>query len=323
MKPLPPWRLFLGGLLIGFSIGVCAARASAAVPPPPEQPHTDVFEVAGWPAPALQALNPISTKLRAGSRVVTYRYQVMPGCADGNMHQTLRAAMNASTIYVGLSFQEVSTGYDLTIRANCGTGFTNVCGPAAIACLGRGFPYVNDIDASTQMAAFFDVSQISIWLHELLGHALATWHEQYCLGTETSGHCAGRAQFSAAPNFVSFMNTGPDSRLIWPQNDVDRWERSMYVLPAPDCSGPTDVYGNVWDSCLARWIAPNGWRYDPATGVWELPDGTLEWSACDGFGNRWSIFLYYATGGRLEFFPSVTGGFYDVQRGFWSWAPGC
>ena len=307
-------RWLVVGLLIGFSIGVFAGRAHAAIPPPPEQPHTDIFEVAGWPAPALQALNPISTKLRAGTRVVTFRYQVMAGCADGNMRQTLGAAMALSE-FLGLGFQEVSTGYDLTIRANCGTGFTNVCGPAAIACLGRGFPYVNDIDASTQMAAFFDVSQISIWLHELLGHALATWHEQYCLGTETSGHCAGRAQFSAAPNFVSFMNTGPDSRLIWPQNDVDRWERSMYVLPAPDCSGPTDVYGNVWDSCLARWIAPNGWRYDPTTGVWELPDGTPEWSACSPFGHRFNAY-------KAIWMPTDQG-FFAPERNLWSFAPGC
>ena len=160
--------------------------------------------------------------------------------------------------------EEVSTGHDLTIRANCGTGFVNVCGPAAIACLGRGFPYVNDIDASTQMAAFYDVSQISIWLHELLGHALATWHEQYCLGSEAFGNpCAGRTQFSATPGFVDFMNTGPDSRHIWPQNDVDRWERSMYVLASVDCSGETDAYGNTWNACTGRWGAPTSFFFSP------------------------------------------------------------
>lgn len=259
------------GIAVGFASYLAFAPAAEAVNPPDvAQQNTDIYQVLpSWPAPTLAVLNPITVSLKAGGRTVRYAYQVVAGCSDGNMRQTLAEAMASTTDVTGITFVESSTP-QLTIRANCGVDFVNKCGGGAvIACLGRGWPYVDDIDAVTTMATFYDLSQVAIWEHELAGHALATWNEQYKLD----------GSFGPTPGLVDFMNTGPDSRHDWPQASRDRWERTMWTFTDCTPQGP-NADGLWWYPCEGRFYNQALWSFDPATGIWYNPAGAAEWGQC-------------------------------------------
>ena len=84
----------------------------------------------------------------------------------------------------------------------------------------------------------------------------------------------------------------------------------------PPCGvGEPNAHGLRWNSCSGRWLSPEGNRYDPTTGVWELPDGTPEWGGCAPWSGRWS---YYN-----QVWMHVGHGFYAPERGWWSVAPPC
>ena len=234
------------GVAIGLQLYATVVQLSAANPPDSHQQNPDIYQCCGFPSVFagttsgdLSSLNPITQSVRGGSRVVTYSYTVVTGCADGNMHTTLVAALAATAQAVGLRFTEVASGGQVRVRATCGVDFANLCGgPPVIACLAPSWPYQSQVNATTTMATFYDVSQQAIWLHEVIGHGVSTWHEQYQLG----------GSFAATPGLVDYMNTGPDSRHIWPQNDLDRWERTMYPLTqAPPAEWCCDTVYPGWE----------------------------------------------------------------------------
>lgn len=235
---------------------------NAVNPPPPEQRNPDVYEIAGWPSPKLQTLNPITQKLKAGARTITFSYVVVNGCNAGNMRQTLQTALDSTSKVTGITFSEVVGTADIQVRATCGVDAANsgITG-AVIADLYPGWPYQSIINASTTMSTFYNLSQVAIWEHEFAGHGLGTWNEQYVLG----------GSFGNTPGLVDFMNTGPDSRYDWPQNDIDRWERTMYSLqPVPE-----------WGDCNAD--ANNTWCWSNKDQLWHLTQWQpTEWRSNGG-----------------------------------------
>lgn len=277
-------------LVAGIGMGYGAMTSMAANPPSPFQPNADVYEVANFPSPALQTLNPVTQAIKGGVREIRFRWVVEAGCSAGNMHDTLLRANAVGYQETGTQLIEDSANYRFSIHANCGVSQANICGgPPVVACLGRGWPYVDDVDASTIMASFYDQSQISVWWHEVWGHALETAAEGYCV-QGSGGLCAGAALFSPAPNYVSYMNTGELSRTgpDWPAIDTDRWSRVMYDL-APDCSpGPVNGDGLSWHPCEARWFNASGWSYEPATGIWYDQKGVAQFLQCNGDHLHWS-----------------------------------
>ena len=87
--------------------------------------------------------------------------------------------------------------------------------------------------------------------------------------------------------------------------------------PPPTCGlGPTDPsWGGVWNSCIRRWIAPNGFSVEPGTWIWFNPQGQPEWTAANADRLRWNIQLG-------AWFP-CDHGFFIPSRGYWSHAPSC
>lgn len=235
--------LIAAAAAVFWLMATCASKAWAD--PPAiccNQPSTDQFEVA--PYGNLDPLNPLSKKVRETGAVV-WAYLVMPGCNANSgsvLGSTIGAAMGDIYYETGVIFQYVTGGpSDLTIRTNCGSSFSAVCGNGAAACLGRQFPYVLDIDFSQDVASYFDVSRISVVLHELFGHALATWNEGYCTGANASLGC--NARFDPVPNYVDVMNTGVNSRHYLGTSELARWGRTM-GSPAPASYGVGNGY--VW-----------------------------------------------------------------------------
>lgn len=302
--------------LLGFALALLVDTArSEIVPPRPEQPHPDVFPSGG--SANLQEFNPVTVKAKA-ERTVNYRLLTMPGCVAGTVPSDM-AQIEAELEDVAFNLDRNDSIFDFTVRVNCGSEQIRICGSINIFCLGRGFPFNADVEISDVISTFPTSTRLSILCHEICGHAVQTANEQYCLGTETTGICAGLSRFTPAPNWPDFMNTGPLSRHLFEEIELERWERIMYELveePPPDpCAGPTDVFGNRWDNCLQRWIAPSGWRYDPNTGIWELPDGSWEWSACEPWQGRFNFYK--------GIWMNVGHGFYAPERNLWSFAPLC
>lgn len=304
-------RIVLFALCVIFV--TAASRTIASVPPRPEQPHPDIFQVAG--ITNLQDYSPLHQKA-VTVRAVAYRLITMPGCSTGSIPNDLLLMADDLRAKTGFNLTRNDSVYDFTVRINCGSEQIRICGAVNIFCLGRGFPQDSDVELSDILSTYQPLTRISVPCHEICGHALEVANEQYCVGYETSGPCQGLTQFTPAPNWVDIMNTGPDSRHLLGDIELERWARIMYELAAPEpCSGPTDQFGNVWDSCLAKWRRPDGRLYDPATGQEFLPDGTLEWSACNPDRLRFNAYL--------PVWMPVGSGFFAPARGFWSFAPPC
>ena len=265
---------WLLALLIALGLGL--SGGAAAPPVRPEQPHPDVFP---YPGLNLQTVNPLTVKVKSGQRTINYRLLTMQGCSAGTIPDDLIAMQNDANLNFKMSIRRDDANYDLTIRINCGSEQIRICGSIAVFCLGRGFPYINDIEISDILSTYQPLTRVSILCHEFCGHAIQTANEQYCLGTEPSGPCQGLPLFASAPGWVDQMNTGPNSRHLIGDVERERWSRIMYELA--ECTGATDAYGNVYDTCVRRWIAPNGWTFDPVTEIWYTPQGVAEWGACN------------------------------------------
>lgn len=284
--------LLLGALcflLVGLVMEACTDQAAAdPAPALSSQPRTDQF-------PGLDQYNGLSAKVRETGEV-RWAYQVVSGCSGGvAIFNSIQRAMQNITEETNASFVYVNdlVRADLVLRTNCGTSFAAVCGTGAIACLGRNFPYVQDIDFLQDLAGFFDVSQQSIVLHELMGHAMATWNEQYCAGYNSPVvDCAGWG--AAVPGWHDFMNTGPESRHLIEAIERQRWGRTMGA-PAPDRYGRGEDF--IWfcgSLPKATGVALFGWsewdyRFIGAVMLRELPsqpDGCRGlWT--DGYVEAW------------------------------------
>lgn len=340
-------RLF--ALLIGISAGFwlgTAFIASASTTPVPDshQVNYDIYQCcslpgvyAGWTQGDLSTLNPLTNKLRDGNRTVTYSYTVIPGCSDGNMKQTLAESLSDASDVLGLNFVPVSTGADITIRATCGTDAANVGLVGGAVCdLYPGWPYQSQVNCSTVMSGWYDLSQKTVWSHEIVGHGLGTWNEQYQLD----------GNFSPTPGLVDFMNTGSLSRQeAWPQNDKDRWVRTVYNLPESSptptvtptptpTATPTPVacglVGDIVDwgdgitaqynTCTSRWQGSNQYDYEPATGDWWVY-GVREWGPCRWFGGRFNYTLTVDGLSGADLSPGAA--VYHRTGQFWSIMPAC
>lgn len=214
-------------IIIGIFIGLGAWTAFADPPAPVyNQPLPEQFTVS--PYGNLDQYNPVSKKVRAQG-AIKWTYIVNPGCSGGDtIKYSIDQAMGNIYANTGVYTLNVSDGsQDLTLYDDCGLTFANKCGgPPVIACLGDGFPYNLDIRFSQDMATFYDISEQSIVLHELFGHAFATWNEGYCTGyNQPVQGCTG--QFAAIPNFVSIMNTGVDSRHLLGDQELGQWGRTQ------------------------------------------------------------------------------------------------
>lgn len=218
---LNPWVIFGIAVLALVMWLDCTVttKVEAEDPPPvrPEQPREDTF-MSG--SVSMQNYSLIDDKARNG-QMIFYSYNVVPGCVDGNMKETLQEAMGnlAQFQVVLVEVPYGSSQADIPVHASCGVSFSSVCG-SATACLGRGFPTRNDIDARTTMAGFTRIGAIAVWLHELL-HALSVWNEQYAT-------CGSSCGFAASPGWYDVMNTGPDSRHYLDYIEWERWQRTMW-----------------------------------------------------------------------------------------------
>jgi hypothetical protein len=294
--------------LLALTISFLVSRQTLAFnPPSPYQKNPDIYAVsgfpsvfAGWTQGDLSTINPITNRLRAGARSVTYSYLVVPGCSAGNMEFTLRESLADASEVLGITFVPVSSGADIAVRATCGVDASNVGLTGGAVCdLYPSWPYKSQVNCSTTMATFYDLSQKTIWSHEIIGHGLGSWHEQYVLG----------GSFAPTAGLVDWMNTGDLSRReAWPQNDKDRWERTVYPLTA-------DCQALGFDPCSGRWRQESGFSWDPATGFWWNPSEQPEWTNCNPDGLRWNI--------QLQVWMPAEQGFFSPGRGYWSFAPGC
>jgi len=311
-------RFVIALLVLGTLLSIKAPAEAQAPPPRPEQPHPDIFSCG---VPNCQDYNPTNIEAKA-THAIQYRLTVMPGCVGGLIESDLEALRFELDDAVQFRFERNDGAPDFTIRVNCGMGQITICSSVNIWCLGRGFPGVVDIDASDIMYSpvlYPLMTRLSILLHELL-HALATWNEQYCLGTETTGLCAFLARFASAPGWVDFMNTGPNSRHLFGEIEEDRWERTMYLLegPPPGCDGSYGPYDPAWGGCwhddVKRWFGPDKWAWEPSTGIRYRPDGVAEWGACD---YSWRGCFNIRTGDWVAEGSSL----FDPSPGIWSAPP--
>ena len=252
-------------IIIFFSL-VFVAKVSADPPPvSPNQPSTDQFTIPGYGN--LDKYNPVSAALRQ-TGITRWSVSYRAGCNGEAAFDGMVAAMVNSNETFGTLWVFDPINPQLRILVTCGTEFASYCGGGVvIACLGNGFPYVLDTQVSSTLTTFFALSQIAIWLHELVGHAQSTWDEQYCKQAGTPVGCTG--QFAPAPNWVDIMNTGPLSRHLLGQTEIDRWARTQGVR-SQECWASQFDDGNryFWygvSDVKATRVAVMA--YDPTTGI--------------------------------------------------------
>lgn len=268
--------------------------------PPPNQPQQDIFPAAG--VTNLQDYNPVTVKGKT-FRTATYNTVLIPGCVgvdqfyDDLVSLQIIAMRDFNFNLVRLETPQA----DFTIYLSCGLLQSQKCSSVNIFCLPDQFPYNPDVYISDIMYSpilWPYLTRISILLHEILGHAIGTWNEQYCKGFGYQpGHpCFNLPQFTPAPNWVDFMNTGVNSRHEPGPTELRRWEDTMYliqVIQIPTCDiGDPNQFGHRYDSCEGVWLFPDGGKFKPNSGCGEyyLPDGRLMWGGCDtwGGGARWN-----------------------------------
>jgi hypothetical protein len=300
--------LALGLCGIGFGIISIKSATAAAPPPSPYQQRPDVFPCDGCRIADkdgngvgdMQDLNPTTLKAKA-TRAIAYRVVLRPGCSAGAIPADL-AAMNAHVqdVGLGLTLRRDDQIYDFSVNISCGLEQITKCGGVNVYCLPDGFPYDTDVYLSDVLSGWDSGSRLGIPLHEILGHAIGSWNEQYAL-------CGASCGFASTPGLRDVMNTGPLSRHGIEQIELDRWERTMWPLTADNCIGATDPsWGGYWDNCRGLWIGPDGWDLNPVTGAWQDKDGVSEWCCQQPYGG------YYNR--RLE-------KWYWDRPTVWAWEP--
>lgn len=260
----------------------------------PAQQRPDIFP---WSGGNLQMYNPVTVKALA-QRTISYRLLTMPGCTSGTVPSDM-VRVEAEAQKVKFTLVRNDQAYDLTVRVNCGSEQIRYCGSVNVFCLGRGFPYNPDVEISDIISTYYPDSRLSILLHEIMGHAVGTWNEQYAA-------CGSSCNFASTPNLRDFMNTGPDSRHGFETGEINRWIRTMYPLTVECVGNP------CWDGQF--WKFADGTSYDPVTGDWWL-QGKREWSACNKDRLRWNY--------QLQFWAPAGAQFYEPVRGYWSTVGAC
>jgi hypothetical protein len=306
---------------------VCMAVASAtpvvaAPPPSPYQQRPDIFpcdgcriaDMDGNGVGDMQDLNPTTLKAKA-TRAIAYRVVLRPGCSAGSIPTDL-AAMNAHVqdVGLGLTLTRTDAAPDFNVYISCGLEQISKCGGVNVFCLPDGFPYDTDVYLSDVLSGWEAGSRLGIPLHEIVGHAIGTWNEQYAI-------CGASCGFASTPNQRDIMNTGPLSRHGIEQVELDRWERTMWSL-APSCIGDPCWDGASWQFSAAACPITDGvacsWSPSPAPyGTWYGPDGVALWDGCDP---RWNG--RHTTLAEPGWFH-VGQGLYVDRLGYWTYAPAC
>lgn len=214
----PLLHLIAVAIIVVLLFGV--GKAWAAEPPPPGQPNTDQFDCCA-------RFNTESAKLRV-TGVWYWTFKQNNSCPSG-MYNDVRAAMAEISFQLGFVTIESNSGN--IIYANCGPAFAAICGSSTgiAGCLGHSFPVNVQIDLNTVIMDYYPLSKLSIILHENM-HAMATWNEQYQLGT-----------LAPSPGWYDFMNTGELSRHSFDYNEDGRWDRTMGVDPQASGWGQNDL----------------------------------------------------------------------------------
>lgn len=260
---------------IGIAIGVGAYAVTVpplaqAADPPAEscevgcrltagpQRNPDLFMYQGE---SLQKFSKDNLNLK-DSGVWRWRFVPVAGCDSYSIYPAVRDALRQPARF-GVDIAEAPDDLNAhKVYGNCGSSFKSICGgPPVIGCLGRGFPSVNDVDLSTDMAAFYDASQRAIACHEVCGHAMAVWNEQYRLDGSF-----------ASSNDVTIMNTGPLSRHDLGSAEDARWWRTMGSPEVPTLgygfNGAWFVYACGFDANARRLSVLVSPDRDPAHARW-------------------------------------------------------
>lgn len=276
-----------------------------AVDPRPTQAQPDIFQCGT--GCDMQKLNPVTVKAKQ-FRVVSYRLVTMTGCNTGSIPSDLQAVAADALAHWHLGIIRNDAQPDFVINIRCGNEQIRLCGSINIFCLPNGYPYIIDVSISDIINVYPAVTRRSILCHEICGHAIGTWNEQYCKGIETVGACKGKALFDSTPGQVDIMNTGPDSRHDLAAIEDERFDRTMYsILIACSTIG--------YDECTGRFFQPDGFSYEPSSGNWFNPQGAPEWSPCNSDRIRYNL--------QLNFFSPPASGIFVPSRGYWSFAPAC
>ena len=245
---------FLIAIFIGLACIVRAESAPCQLPNcPAGQPHSDLFPVGG--SQTIQELSTLTPKVKA-THNASYRLLTMSGCMTGSVPDDLVMMADDLRANTGANLIRDDSVFDFTLRINCGNEQIRICGSINIFCLGRGYPYNNDVEISDIISTYPLLSRVSILCHEICGHALAGANEQYCTGTEASGPCQGLSQFTPSPNFVSIMNTGPNSRHLFGEWERGFWARTMWAQSAPEWCCDT-VYPGWEGMGVSRYHSPS------------------------------------------------------------------
>ncbi len=286
-------RLCILYLIVGMLATVATVSVLAA--PDPAQQRPDIFPCDGCSIQDrdgngianMQDLNPVTLKSKA-QRTTSYRLLTMPGCTSGTVPQDLVRVSQQARDNVGFELVRNDASYDFTVRINCGSEQIRYCGAVTVFCLGRGFPYNDDVEISDIISTYYPDSRLGILLHEIMGHAVGTWNEQYA-------SCGASCGFQSTPNLYDFMNTGPNSRHGYSTSELGRWERTMYSLTqatqTPDCAGPIDTsWGGQWNTCDQLWHGPDSfpWNFNPAKNEWTDRQGVSEWCCQQPYGGYYN-----------------------------------
>ena len=299
------WMLgFLAGFFLGLFLGLSVGIASAQAPPVrPEQPRPDVFPCVGCQIADrdgdgdgdLQDLNPTNLKAKR-THAIAYRVELKSGCVAGTMPADLERMNTVEAPKVGLTLRRNDTTYDFKVYISCGILHVQKCGGVNVFCLPDNFPYNTDVYMSDVLSNWDLGSRIGIPNHEVICHAVATCGEQYAL-------CGASCGFASSPNWIDFMNTGPQSRVGFTINTCERWYRIMWPIDVNACAGLPPVvqeppppvvvqppsyapecwstnpihydpaWAGRWNFCGQVWVGPLGHFVNPSTSQWYYPNG--------------------------------------------------
>ena len=222
-------RLFVTGLLLGFSMGVwLASCAQPAVADDRRYLRGDPGYDGLPPALLAQQVDLIH------SGVWLWEYQQDPGVPS--LHAPVQAALDEYGFEFGILPIEAAGGNVQFARSSStfyfGDGFTPGC-PGAVACLPKYAASMEIWYDAPIMATYFFRSQVQVALHEG-GHAIADAGEMYI-------HTGGRIQCNANPQTVMSCGIGTALSL----QDFDRVTVSRYLFPQ-SFTGGVLAGGLVW-----------------------------------------------------------------------------
>lgn len=245
------WRIVLA-VVVTVATLILIVGVARADPDPvaPSQPRTDVFSCGALPCDVYDAL---TQKLKVAAQL-TWAYADNVNCPNRGPVWDNTLAMWGNVISeTGIAVNYNPSNPDIVIRVTCGIEFSKYCqGVGVIGCLGDGFPYNVTVTVTTDMGVWAAITQISILIHEVFGHAMQAANEQYCRGVnDPVPGCTGL--FAPTPGWLDVMNTGPDSRHLIGYIERNRWGRIMGV-PAPveygvgtNPDGSVFLYWSNWD----------------------------------------------------------------------------